>query len=325
VIARAHHRFILLLAVLLAAFWPTVAGANYTVAGADRTALRLKEEGFTRKTVSWPDSHITLENRAFGAEPAIVFFDGAGNITALMDGNQNTVARYLYDGFGRLTGKWGNLADVNHFRFSSQEIEPASGLYDYGFRFYEPNFQRWLNRDPIQEAGGANLYQFVGNNPVRNVDSYGLRGVPVGTYGPLQPQDVWGPYLPDPAQRPPGWNPNWPTGSDARGEYSQDPNTGTRYYPHNEDPRHWPHYDDSEGERYPEKCEKPRPGQKQKPYGDQSANNPWPEPPAPEQPTPTPTPTPTPPVTPILINPITPIPTPTPIRIPFPIFEFYPI
>ena len=168
VIARAHHRFIFLLAVLLAAFWPTVAGANYTVARANRTALRpalqLEEEGFTRKIALWPDTRLTLENRAFGAEPAIVFFDGNGNVTAMMDGSQNVVARYLYDPFGRLIGKWGTMADVNRYRFSSKEVHPNSGLYYYGYRFYEPNLQRWLNRDPSGERGGINLYRFARNN-----------------------------------------------------------------------------------------------------------------------------------------------------------------
>ena len=34
--------------------------------------------------------------------------------------------------------------------------------------------QRWLNRDPIQEAGGINLYGFVGNGPVNEVDPFGF-------------------------------------------------------------------------------------------------------------------------------------------------------
>jgi hypothetical protein len=34
--------------------------------------------------------------------------------------------------------------------------------------------QRWLNRDPIGEAGGINLYGFVANNPVNFVDPHGL-------------------------------------------------------------------------------------------------------------------------------------------------------
>jgi uncharacterized protein RhaS with RHS repeats len=47
-------------------------------------------------------------------------------------------------------------------------------LIYYGFRFYEPEISRWLTRDPLGEAGGMNLYAFVGNNPVNWVDPWGL-------------------------------------------------------------------------------------------------------------------------------------------------------
>jgi RHS repeat-associated protein len=100
--------------------------------------------------------------------------DGNGNITALMDGNQYIVARYLYDPFGRMLGKWGTLADANVYRFSSKEWDGSAGLYDYLYRFYDPNLQRWLSRDPIGELGGINLYGFVGNNPIDFMDPYGL-------------------------------------------------------------------------------------------------------------------------------------------------------
>jgi hypothetical protein len=39
---------------------------------------------------------------------------------------------------------------------------------------YDPNLQRWLNRDPIQELGGINIYEMVNNNPVGMYDRYGL-------------------------------------------------------------------------------------------------------------------------------------------------------
>jgi RHS repeat-associated protein len=100
--------------------------------------------------------------------------DGAGNITALSDANQNIVARYEYDAFGRLIAKSGALADANRYRFSSKEAHPASGLYYYGFRFYDPSLQRWLNQDPIGEDGGINLYGFVENSPLTQIDSLGL-------------------------------------------------------------------------------------------------------------------------------------------------------
>jgi hypothetical protein len=44
----------------------------------------------------------------------------------------------------------------------------------YGYRFYNPSLGRWLSRDPLGERGGINLYGFVGNNPVLNMDGLGL-------------------------------------------------------------------------------------------------------------------------------------------------------
>jgi len=84
------------------------------------------------------------------------------------------VAKYLYDSFGNTLGLRGSLAAGNTYRFSSKEIDARTGHYYYGYRWYDPNLQRWLNRDPIQEAGGLNLYGYVGNNPVNYVDPLGL-------------------------------------------------------------------------------------------------------------------------------------------------------
>jgi hypothetical protein len=40
--------------------------------------------------------------------------------------------------------------------------------------FSDPNLQRWINRDPVEEYGGINLYVFVANSPLHSVDVYGL-------------------------------------------------------------------------------------------------------------------------------------------------------
>ena len=100
--------------------------------------------------------------------------DGSGNITALINGSQNFVARYLYNPFGQVIGKWGALADANEMQFSSMPHHNLSGVSLYAFRGYDPGLQRWLNQDPIQENGGINLYGFVGNAPIQFVDPFGL-------------------------------------------------------------------------------------------------------------------------------------------------------
>jgi RHS repeat-associated protein len=54
------------------------------------------------------------------------------------------------------------------------QYHAQSGLYLTKYRFYDPQTGRWLSRDPIGEAGGINLYGYVGGNPVSWFDFHGL-------------------------------------------------------------------------------------------------------------------------------------------------------
>jgi len=105
--------------------------------------------------------------------------DGSGNVTALMDGRENIVARYLYNPFGKLLGMWGTLANANVMRFSSKPYHALAEDYDFGFRRYRPDLQRWTTTDPIQEAGGINLYGYVYNSPLNYVDPDGEAGIAI--------------------------------------------------------------------------------------------------------------------------------------------------
>jgi RHS repeat-associated protein len=107
------------------------------------------------------------------------------------------VASHKYDPYGKTLISSGTLAGANVYRFSSKEIHVNSGLYYYGYRFYDPNLQRWLNRDPINDLGfktitqnrgrfkrgeEKNLYCFVRNSPPTFCDPLGkdLTGTVVG-------------------------------------------------------------------------------------------------------------------------------------------------
>jgi RHS repeat-associated protein len=93
----------------------------------------------------------------------------------------------------------GALASANRMRFSSKPAIFSSGgawgFYYYGYRFYDPLNQRWLNRDPLEEGGGLNLYGFVGNGSMHRVDPLGLYWFEWG--------DSWPNYLgPEPNAKP---------------------------------------------------------------------------------------------------------------------------
>jgi RHS repeat-associated protein len=56
----------------------------------------------------------------------------------------------------------------------STENQRFSGVAKYyGYRYYHPQTGRWINRDPIEEKGGLNLYGFLGND---GVDKWDLLG-----------------------------------------------------------------------------------------------------------------------------------------------------
>lgn len=102
----------------------------------------------------------------------------------------------------------GSMAEANLYRFSSKEYHANSGLVYYLYRYYEPSLQRWLNRDPLEEWGGINLYVFVGNVPITDVDIDGLTVYP----DPPNPDEppASPPPAPKPNPKPPVPNPNPP-------------------------------------------------------------------------------------------------------------------
>ncbi len=58
-------------------------------------------------------------------------------------------------------------------RYSGKERD-ATGLYYYGYRYYQPWLGRWLSADPAGTIDGLNLYRMVRNNPVGLMDGDGL-------------------------------------------------------------------------------------------------------------------------------------------------------
>ena len=99
--------------------------------------------------------------------------DNNGNVTHYCNANGAVVASYAYDAFGKTIAQSGPLADFFRHRFSTKCLDAETGLYYYGYRFYVLSLMRWLNRDPIEESGGLNLYGFCRNNAICMYDKDG--------------------------------------------------------------------------------------------------------------------------------------------------------
>jgi RHS repeat-associated protein len=176
------------------------------------------------------DGNGTLDERLYAT---MDYFNG----TAVLNTSGSVQERYAYSAFGVrriMRGDFTPRSTSNYawdFGFQGQFRDNETGWSNYGYRFYVPLLGRWINRDPIGEDGGYNVYGFVGNSGIDNVDILGLQKLPEGWNEGEYPESF------DPANLP-VYDPNSP-------------------YRHNYNPIEWPeetsdgYLDANEGE---DKC-----------------------------------------------------------------------
>jgi RHS repeat-associated protein len=96
------------------------------------------------------------------------------SVTAYVDELGDVRAAYALDAFGQTISQGGDMASTFSHRFSTKYADDETELYYYGYRYYAPQLGRWINRDPIEEQGGVNLYGFAKNSPLNNFDLFGM-------------------------------------------------------------------------------------------------------------------------------------------------------
>jgi RHS repeat-associated protein len=107
-----------------------------------------------------------------GTTKYFYFRDHLGSIREMMKSNGTLVARFDYDPWGRSTTVLNTI--VPDFNYTGLYRHSASNLEMAVHRFYDPELGRWINRDPIGEGGGVNLYGYAANVPLRFTDPLGL-------------------------------------------------------------------------------------------------------------------------------------------------------
>ena len=100
-------------------------------------------------------------------------YDASHNVIGLYNGSGGFAAAYEYDAFGQPQTTQGSYAASNPFRSATKYTDSETGLVYYGMRFYSAQWGRFINRDPIEEAGGVNLYAFCGSDGVNRFDVLG--------------------------------------------------------------------------------------------------------------------------------------------------------
>ena len=99
--------------------------------------------------------------------------DQVGSIRLVVNTFTGAVAQELtYDAWWRVLS--GSAPGFQSFGFADGLHDPDTGLVRFGARDCDPEVGRWTARDPIRWQGGqANLYVYVGNDPIDFADPSG--------------------------------------------------------------------------------------------------------------------------------------------------------
>jgi RHS repeat-associated protein len=102
---------------------------------------------------------------------------GIAKITQAQDyepwGGENWTSRYVNTGL------------VNRHKFNGKEQIQELGLYEYGFRWYDPNDARFITIDPLAEKYPyKSTYDYAENEPIGGIDLDGLERVAISGAAP---------------------------------------------------------------------------------------------------------------------------------------------
>ncbi|MCG8291524.1 RHS repeat domain-containing protein [Pseudomonas entomophila] len=104
------------------------------------------------------------------------YADLIGSIGLELDKDAEIISQEEYYPYGE-TAVWmpHNTVEAKYktVRYSGKERD-ATGLYYYGYRYYQPWLGRWLSADSAGTVDGLNLYRMVKNNPTSFKDILGL-------------------------------------------------------------------------------------------------------------------------------------------------------
>ena len=104
--------------------------------------------------------------------------DHLGSTSFITDASGEVSQHTEYLPFGEILVDDRPANDKNPYLYNGKELDEETGLYYYGARFYDAQIGRFIGVDPIIEKFPfLTPYNYASNNPVTNIDLWGLQGI----------------------------------------------------------------------------------------------------------------------------------------------------
>jgi RHS repeat-associated protein len=147
--------------------------AQELAAGTDPTLPDTDEDGFLDGADATP-----LQGLHFR------YADHLGSTILTTRAGGAVIERVQYEPYG---ARIPSSTPAPRFGFTGQRFEAATGIYDYGARWYDPQLGRFLQPDPVVpdplDPQSLNRYAYVRNDPVNATDPTGNVPIWEGYYG----------------------------------------------------------------------------------------------------------------------------------------------
>jgi RHS repeat-associated protein len=125
--------------------------------------------------------HLIQRYRDTGAGETLYCLHDAMDPIAITSATGTILERYNFSAFGMRRVMQENFSDKTagtdfawNWEFHGEFADGASGLHNYGWRYYNATQGVWLSMDPLEENASVNFFTFAANTPPNSSDIVGL-------------------------------------------------------------------------------------------------------------------------------------------------------